>query len=216
MTFRSRCAAPSRVRVAFAEEPFNVESLLPRARRSHGDAPGDSIRWSTDHAAAAVTREDEMSPIRVQSATTGPICTFAVGQSQLGIFVDRAAAKPADATQRPLATFEHAGVHFVVRELGRSPGDALGELLTLREREIARLVAAGLRNKQIAFELRLSEYTVAAYIKHICYKLQVRNRTAMVTRCNELRGASLSDVAAGARRSADDARAHALAARDPA
>jgi DNA-binding CsgD family transcriptional regulator len=55
-------------------------------------------------------------------------------------------------------------------------------LLTPREREVARLVAAGLPNKQIADTLNLSEWTVASYLRRIFAKLSVRSRAAMVAR----------------------------------
>lgn len=145
-----------------------------------------------------------MTQVPAATAPCLPVCTFTHGQARFGIFACRPAAKACDAQRPQLASFEHRGVHFVVCEVaGAQARDRLCEILTLREREIARLVAAGLRNKQIADELRLSEYTVAAYIKHICYKLQVRNRTAMVTRCGELLGTTLGEVAAGARRGAE-------------
>jgi DNA-binding CsgD family transcriptional regulator len=126
-------------------------------------------------AAHAVHRDDD-----------APLCRFKLGQVQLE--VRACEAQPAEGTQGLLAAFDHAGMHFAVREVQGEEGrsDPLDAILTAREREIARLVAAGLRNKQIAYELRLSEYTVAAYVKHVCYKLQVRNRTAMVTRCSQL------------------------------
>jgi DNA-binding NarL/FixJ family response regulator len=128
------------------------------------------------------------------------LCRFALGDVLLEVICS-SASSDADSAVKPVASFDHDGVHFVVREVqctGPQRADPLTEILTVREREIVRLVAAGLRNKQIAYELRLSEYTVAAYIKHICYKLQVRNRTAMVTRCNQLGNAVMEELAARA------------------
>lgn len=124
------------------------------------------------------------------------VCRFVLGKVQLEV-VACGAARDGDPPARQLASFDHGGVHFLVREVegGRPATDPLGEILTTREREIARLVASGLRNKQIAYELHLSEYTIAAYIKHICYKLQVRNRTAMVTRCSQLGAAPPGELA---------------------
>lgn len=69
-----------------------------------------------------------------------------------------------------------------VRTPGPVPAGRLADLLTSREMQIVELVSTGLRNKQIASRLQLSEYTVAAYVKQICHKLQVSNRTAMVSR----------------------------------
>jgi DNA-binding CsgD family transcriptional regulator len=60
---------------------------------------------------------------------------------------------------------------------------ALGKVFTHREVQVVELVSNGLRNKQIATRLGLSEFTVAAYVKQICRKLDVNNRTAMVATC---------------------------------
>jgi DNA-binding NarL/FixJ family response regulator len=48
--------------------------------------------------------------------------------------------------------------------------------LTPREKEITRLVSAGLRNKEIAVKLFVSEGTVKTHLHHIYEKLKVRNR----------------------------------------
>ena len=53
--------------------------------------------------------------------------------------------------------------------------------LTSREVEVVRLVAKGLRNKEIAESLHVSEETVRAHLKHILKKLNVNDRTAAVT-----------------------------------
>jgi DNA-binding CsgD family transcriptional regulator len=60
-----------------------------------------------------------------------------------------------------------------------SPAD----LLTERELQIAALVAAGRVNKQIAAELRISEWTVSTHLRRIFAKLGVDTRAAMVRKC---------------------------------
>lgn len=50
-------------------------------------------------------------------------------------------------------------------------------LLTRREREVAELVANGLRNKQIAANLFITQRTVAAHVEHILAKLEFTSRT---------------------------------------
>ncbi len=58
--------------------------------------------------------------------------------------------------------------------------------LSDRERELLALVAAGLYNRQIAQQLHISINTVKAHLKKINTKLDVGNRTAAVTKAQEL------------------------------
>jgi len=55
------------------------------------------------------------------------------------------------------------------------PHDPLSEL-TEREREVLRLVAEGLTNREIGQRIHLSEKTIKHYITNILQKLQVRSR----------------------------------------
>ena len=57
--------------------------------------------------------------------------------------------------------------------------DADFELLTPRQREYAALAIKGLRNKQIARQLGVSEGTVKAQLTTIYRKLGIHNRTAL-------------------------------------
>lgn len=56
-------------------------------------------------------------------------------------------------------------------------------LLTARELQIVSHVAEGRVNKQIAAELKISTWTVAAHLRRIFTKLGVETRAAMVSRC---------------------------------
>ncbi|MBD2034851.1 helix-turn-helix transcriptional regulator [Leptolyngbya sp. FACHB-321] len=67
-----------------------------------------------------------------------------------------------------------------------SAGAALANLLTEREIQIATLVASGQPNKQIAKQLRISEWTVSTHLRRIFMKLGVDSRAAMVYRCAAL------------------------------
>jgi DNA-binding NarL/FixJ family response regulator len=60
-----------------------------------------------------------------------------------------------------------------------SPPQELDDL-TVREREIFRLIADGLSNAEIAQELFISETTVKTHITHIFQKLDVRDRVQAV------------------------------------
>jgi DNA-binding NarL/FixJ family response regulator len=60
-------------------------------------------------------------------------------------------------------------------------GRAVSPGVTAREKEVLELIAAGLRNKEIAARLHISEDTVEVHAKNIFTKLSVRDRTAAVT-----------------------------------
>ena len=51
--------------------------------------------------------------------------------------------------------------------------------LSFRERQIAQLVSRAKLNKEIAFELRLTEGTIKEYLNRIFRKLEVKNRTEL-------------------------------------
>jgi two-component system nitrate/nitrite response regulator NarL len=54
-----------------------------------------------------------------------------------------------------------------------------GRVLTAREEDIVERVARGLRNKQIAREMNLSEGTVKMHVHHILQKLHLQTRTQL-------------------------------------
>jgi two-component system, NarL family, nitrate/nitrite response regulator NarL len=62
-----------------------------------------------------------------------------------------------------------------IRPTGQMASDPLDEL-SERERQILEGVAGGLSNKEIGYQLGLTEKTVKHYMTNILQKLQVRNR----------------------------------------
>jgi DNA-binding NarL/FixJ family response regulator len=63
----------------------------------------------------------------------------------------------------------------------RTDGErTFGSDLTPREREVLRLLADGLPQARIAYELSISPTTVATHIQHILEKLRVNSRTQAV------------------------------------
>ena len=68
----------------------------------------------------------------------------------------------------------------------RQPDDGLAERLSEREREILRLVAQGLTNREIADRLSLAQGTVKNYVTTILQKLGARDRTQAALRAREL------------------------------
>ncbi len=71
---------------------------------------------------------------------------------------------PSRTKRLPRYTFLRPG-----KELGVDP-----TLLTHRQEEIARLVAQGLTNRQIASKLSISEHTVATHVAKILEELGIR------------------------------------------
>jgi DNA-binding CsgD family transcriptional regulator len=58
--------------------------------------------------------------------------------------------------------------------------------LTGRELQIAAMIAQGDATKNVAYKLRISEWTVGTHLRRIFAKLGVDNRAAMVFRCASL------------------------------
>ena len=81
----------------------------------------------------------------------------------------------ADAAER-----EASAAREALRELGAGPADAVPPLpgLTPRERDVLRLLADGLTNRQIAERLVVSEHTVHRHVTNILRKLDLPSRAA--------------------------------------
>jgi DNA-binding NarL/FixJ family response regulator len=73
---------------------------------------------------------------------------------------------------------------LVKAAVGSGNGETGGLRLTSRELEIARLVAAGLRNKQIAHETGMAEPTVKMHLHNIFQKLGIGSRTELALLAN--------------------------------
>lgn len=58
---------------------------------------------------------------------------------------------------------------------------ATTDSLSEREAEVLRCIARGASNKEVAFELKLSEETIKVHVKHILEKLDAKDRTHAVT-----------------------------------
>jgi DNA-binding NarL/FixJ family response regulator len=75
-----------------------------------------------------------------------------------------------------------AGGRYIPANVGSRLAESLPRHgLSDREIEVLELVATGLRNKEIAYKLELTEATVNAHVKRILGKLHVSDRTAAVT-----------------------------------
>jgi two-component system nitrate/nitrite response regulator NarP len=65
-----------------------------------------------------------------------------------------------------------------------------GRRLAPRERELIKFVRQGLRNREIARELGVTEGTVKAYLHEVFDKLGVKNRTELAIRADEFLAAN--------------------------
>jgi two-component system NarL family response regulator len=63
----------------------------------------------------------------------------------------------------------------ILREL-TAPAESTVQALTGRERQVLELLAGGLANKEIAYQLRISENTVKNHLRNILEKLHLQNR----------------------------------------
>jgi DNA-binding CsgD family transcriptional regulator len=71
---------------------------------------------------------------------------------------------------------------------GPAPGDQVAPHLTEREIEVARLIADGLRNREIATSIGVSEHTARRHTEHVLRKLGVTSRAAVALALQKLRG----------------------------
>jgi LuxR family maltose regulon positive regulatory protein len=68
----------------------------------------------------------------------------------------------------------------------QTPTSAIAESLSARERDILKLIAEGLSNKEIARNLAITPETVKSHVKHIFTKLNVEKRAQAVSRAQIL------------------------------
>jgi DNA-binding CsgD family transcriptional regulator len=128
------------------------------ASRSNGNSSEELGRIVIDHRVFVVVRAPK-SPLR---SVPGQTCRFRIDE------------------------FEFAAIETPDPGPQRNEASEIASRLTGRELEIAVHVAQGYATKNIAFRLRISEWTVATYLRRIFAKLGVSSRAEMVYRCAPL------------------------------
>ena len=93
-----------------------------------------------------------------------------------------------ESARRVLAGFDAPKSKQAPAPAAQVPADASGaaQTLTTRELEVLRLIAAGLRNQEIADHLSISAATVKRHIANAYTKLGAGHRTEALVRANEL------------------------------
>jgi DNA-binding NarL/FixJ family response regulator len=85
-------------------------------------------------------------------------------------------------------------------ELGREPDPEISDLiqrirtLTPQQARVLSMLAEGLLNKQIAYELSVSEATIKAHVSAVLQKLGVDSRTQAVIRLSRIGGEGIQTV----------------------
>jgi DNA-binding NarL/FixJ family response regulator len=89
-----------------------------------------------------------------------------------------------EAVARGEAAISPVTAFRIMRELARTPTDPddVPTALTAREIDVLGLVTLGLRNKEIAGRLRISENTAKFHLRNILEKLHAESRTELATR----------------------------------
>ena len=165
----------------------------------------------------------DRSPREAKSFTTGAgasdcLASFVVEQRSFQVVLchNKHPSHPAE-----VARFNLSGLTLAVvedQEPSKSAAEAREVIAKLTERElqIAAMVAEGYATKNIAYKLRISEWTVGTHLRRICAKLQVHNRAAMVYRCASLikNAAELAPSSPCERRAAATGRSRAAKERE--
>jgi len=144
-----------------------------------------------DEATARIVREHPAIRVIVLTTyETDDAILRAIGSGASGYLLKAAPEEELLAGIRAVADGEVALAPSVARVLVRQAAQGASApppaLLTTRETEVLRLVAAGLSNRAIGERLFLGEATVKTHLLHAFTKLEVRDRTRAVTRAMEL------------------------------
>jgi DNA-binding CsgD family transcriptional regulator len=116
------------------------------------------------------------------------LASFAVGgrSFELCLCLDKCTQEPTEVARFSLGSHTLAVVEHRDPDQSAAEAQEIIARLTERELQIAAMVAQGDATKNIAYKLRISEWTVGTHLRRIFAKLHVDNRAAMVYRCASL------------------------------
>jgi DNA-binding CsgD family transcriptional regulator len=165
-------------RAAAEELTRAVDAIDAPLLRTIADAARGAVLLAEDDAAGAIGSfrraragwHDLRMPYEEALARVG------IAQACLGLADRNAAELELDAAK---ATFERLGARPALARVARLTGRRLRpSVLTERECEVLRLVAAGRSNREIADELVISTHTVARHVQNIFAKAGLSSRAA--------------------------------------
>jgi LuxR family maltose regulon positive regulatory protein len=166
-----------------------LETLLLRAQMY--TALGDSQASQADYASALVLAEPEgfIGIFVEHGEPVAKALADLARRNQLGSVQPGYVERILEAFRRPHARGEEGPAKASAAGSGsRAPieAESLVEPLTERELDVLRLMAEGLKYKEIAAKLFVSQNTVRFHVKAIYGKLNVNNRTRAVARARKL------------------------------
>ncbi|MDV7243568.1 MULTISPECIES: helix-turn-helix transcriptional regulator [Rhodococcus] len=162
---------------------FGDHSTAPRLAALAEQCDGELVRIAAAQASSSASADGPgLAAAADRFRTVGALPDAADAYAQAAIAFHRAGVKRSSVECAATAA-------ALADECDRMLSPALAEAahplpLTIREREIASMVAAGLSNRHIADRLFLSVRTVEGHIYHACIKLGVEDRNGLAQLMN--------------------------------
>ena len=190
----------ARVRIAQGREtptgPFLSEALVVLERLFEDAEAKMRMRSVLEVLLLRQRAQQEQADHAGAMTTLGRALTFAEPEGYIRLFLDEGVPmvtllrQTYAHTRAPayVAALLEASGELIATDLYRSSSHSgpLIEPLTLREREVLRLLMDGLSNREIARHLVLSVNTVKKHVYNICSKLGVQSRAQAIVRARSL------------------------------
>ena len=157
---------------------FGDQRVAARLAELAGELDGRLVAVHARHAAAVAASDGPaLDAAAADYETIGALPSAADAAAQAALAHERAADRRRLVESAATANRLSAACGGTTTPALRAAAQPLP--LTVREREIANLVSAGLSNKQIADRLTVSVRTVEGHLYHACTKLDVTDREAL-------------------------------------